>query len=336
MLQSFLDNFFNVGQQVVVLFIMIATGALCRWLKLLSDEAVKGMTNIALFVVTPCIIIISFQHRPFSTEDLALVGVSALIGFGFHFVSILLAHLLIHDKDASRRAVLRFATVFSNAGFMSLPLQQAILGNDGVFCGAVVVGTFQFVVWTYGVWTMGGAAKDMSLVHIFLNPGIISVIIALVFFVLQIELPQIFCHYDVKKEIMTGGSMWHLANLNTPLPMLIIGYHLAGVKLGEACRDWKMYLSIAIRLIISPLITLGILLLCMPLFKSGFLPQDKVGTMIAATVIAACAPVAAITTMFAVRYGHNPVLSVELVSLSTLASVVTMPLVVGAAMAFSK
>lgn len=302
---------------------MIATGALCRWLKLFSDEAVKGMTNLALFVVTPCIIIVSFQ-RPFSSGDLALVGVSAIIGFGFHFVSIILAHLFIHDKDASRRAVLRFASVFSNAGFMSLPLQQAILGEDGVFCGAVVVGTFQFIVWTYGVWTMGGSTKDMSVSRIFLNPGIIGVIIALFFFIMQIKLPPVL-----------KDPMQHLSNLNTPLPMLIIGYHLAGAKLGEALRDWKMYFAIAVRLIISPLVTLGILLLCMPLFKSGFLPQELVGTMVAATVIAACAPSAAITTMFAVRYGHNPVLSVELVSLSTLASVITMPVVVGLAMAFS-
>lgn len=320
MLQAFFDNFVSVGQQVLILFLMIGTGALCRWLKLFSDEAVKGMTNLLLSVVTPCIIIVSFQ-RPFSTADLALVGTAAVIGFGFHFVSIIVSHLLIHDKDASRRAVLRFGAVFSNAGFMSLPLQHALLGEDGVFCGAVVVGTFQFVVWTYGVWMMGGKTKDMSPLRIVFNPGIIGVVIALVLFIGCITIPAVI------KE-----PMQHLANLNTPLPMLIIGYHLAAARLSDAFSDWKMYLSIACRLLISPMVTVGLLLLCMPVFKSGFLPQNLVGTMIAAIAIAACAPVAAITTMFSVRYGHNPVLSVELVSISTLASVVTMPFVVGIAM----
>ena len=283
MLSSFLESFFSVGENVLVLFLMIGMGAVCKFARLLNDEGVKGLTNLELAIVTPCLLIMSFQ-REYSPAELRTVGVSAAIAVSFHALSILLAHTLLHDHDASRQAVLRFATVFTNAGFMSLPLQYALLGEDGVFCGAVVVGFFQVLVWTYGVWTMGGGSSDFSARHILLNPGICGIAAALLLFVCRIHLPPV-------------------------------------LRFGAALRDPKALLAMALRLVVSPGLTLA------ALWFLGL--RDH--TVFVAMVVAASAPVAAITTMFAVRYGHKPQLSVELVSITTLLSVVTMPLIVGLA-----
>ena len=309
MFSSFVESFLSVGQNVLILFLMIGMGAICKFARLMGEEGVKGLTNLELNIVTPCILIMSFQ-REYGADQLKAIGLSAAIGFSFHALSILLAHLLLHDHDASRQAVLRFSTVFTNAGFMSLPLQYALLGKDGIFCGAVVVGVFQVLVWTYGVWTMGGTSSDFSLRHILLNPGICGIAAALLLFVCRIRLPHII-----------AAPLDSMAALNTPVAMVIIGYHLASSRFGAALRDPKAILAMALRLVVSPAITLA------ALWFLGL--RDH--TVFVATVVAASAPVAAITTMFAVRYGHKPQLSVELVSISTLLSVVTMPLIVGIA-----
>ena len=288
---------------------MIGMGAACKFARLMNDEGVKGITNLELSVVTPCLLIMSFQ-REYGADQLKTIGLSAAIAVAFHALSIVLAHLLIHDKDASRQAVLRFSTVFTNAGFMSLPLQYALLGADGVFCGAVVVGFFQVLVWTYGVWLMGGTSSDFSLHHILLNPGVCGIAGALLLFVCRIRLPHV-----------VAQPLNYMAALNTPVAMVIIGYHLASSRFGAALRDPKAILAMTLRLVVSPAITLAAL----------WLLGLRDHTIFVATVVAASAPVAAITTMFAVRYDHKPQLSVELVSISTLLSVVTMPFIVGVA-----
>ena len=309
MLSSFLESFLSVGQNVLILFIMIGMGAACKFARLMSADGVKSLTNLELSVVTPCLLIMSFQ-REYGADQLMTIGISALIAFFFHALSILLAHMLLHDRDASRQAVLRFATVFTNAGFMSLPLQQALLGKDGVFCGAVVVGFFQILVWTYGVWIMGGTSSDFSFRHILLNPGVCGIACALLLFVCRVKLPHV-----------VAEPLNYMAALNTPVAMVIIGFHLASSRFGAALRDPKAILAMALRLVISPAITLA------TLWFIGL--RDH--TVFVATVVAASAPVAAITTMFAVRYEHKPQLSVELVSITTLLSVATMPLIVGLA-----
>ncbi len=309
MFSSFVESFLSVGQNVLILFIMIGMGAACKFARLMGEEGVKGLTNLELSVVTPCLLIMSFQ-REYGADQLKTIGLSAAIAVAFHALSMLLAHLLIHDRDASRQAVLRFSTVFTNAGFMSLPLQYALLGKDGVFCGAVVVGFFQVLVWTYGVWLMGGTSSDFSLRHILLNPGICGIAGALLLFVCRVRLPHVIAE-----------PLNYMAALNTPVAMVIIGYHLASSRFGAALRDPKAILAMALRLVVSPAITLA------ALWFLGL--RDH--TVFVATVVAASAPVAAITTMFAVRYDHKPQLSVELVSISTLLSVATMPLIVGLA-----
>ena len=309
MFSSFIESFLSVGQNVLILFIMIGMGAACKFARLMGEEGVKGLTNLELSVVTPCLLIMSFQ-REYGADQLKTIGLSAAIAVAFHALSILLAHLLIHDRDASRQAVLRFSTVFTNAGFMSLPLQYALLGADGVFCGAVVVGFFQILVWTYGVWLMGGTSSDFSLRHILLNPGICGIAGALLLFVCRIRLPHV-----------VAEPLNYMAALNTPVAMVIIGFHLASSRFGAALRDPKAIFAMALRLVVCPAITLA------ALWFLGL--RDH--TIFVATVVAASAPVAAITTMFAVRYEHKPQLSVELVSITTLLSVATMPLIVGLA-----
>ena len=176
------ENFIIIAQQVLVLFILIAVGFICGKKKIITDFSARHMTDIVLYVVTPCVMISAFQ-REFSFELLSgliiCVACSALI----FAVSILICNLIFHDKDESRKAVIRFATIYSNCAFMSLPLQKAILGDDGWFYGSIFVAVFNIFVWTHGLVSMSGDKKQLSFKKLVLNPGLIGVLLAIILFI---------------------------------------------------------------------------------------------------------------------------------------------------------
>ena len=296
-----LQDFLTVATQVLTLFLLIGVGVVCAKTKLLSDGGVKALANLVLYIATPCVIIKSCI-REFDPQMLwgflTVVAVAAVN----HGLLILLARAVFRDGDADRRCVLRVATVFSNAGYMAIPLQQAILGDVGVFYCAAYVIVFNVFLWTYGLAEMSGESR-LSVKKILLNPGVIGVAVGLLLFVLPIPVPALL-----------ADGIGHLAALNTPVPMLIVGYYLAQTDLLAALRDARGWLCIGLRLIAAPLVALGLLLLC-----------GVRGDLLTSCMICIATPVATACTMFATRFDRGPKLSVNLVSLSTLLSVVTLP-----------
>ena len=308
MLTSFLD----VGQQVLVLFILIGVGALLTRLGLITEKGALTMTDGVLYAVTPCVIINAFQ-REYRPELLGGLLITLLCAFLVMGASVLIAELLYRKKDISRAVVLKFSLVFSNCGFMALPLQEAVLGKDGVFYGAAYIAVFNSFMWTYGLIAMSGKREWRSAVKAVVNPGIIGTVIGVLLFVFSIKLPTV---------ILSPISF--LAALNTPVPMLVIGYHLVHADLRRVLRDKGAYFAMAMRLIIIPLAAFGVMVLC---------GVDK--TVVSSVVIAVASPVAAFTTMMASKYGRDTELSAGIVSASALFSLITLPLVVGLALTIS-
>lgn len=299
-----LENVLTVGNNVLVLFVLIAVGYICNRAKILSSKAIKDLTNLVLYIVTPCVIINSYQ-REFDQNMLMGLIITLVAAFLSFAVNILLAHLLIKDSDKRKEKTLRFGAVFSNCGYMSLPLQQAVLGEIGVFYGATYVAVFQIVLWTYGVIVMSGDMKSLSIKKIILNPGTIGTAAGIVLFVCSISMP--YAIYEPMK---------HIGALNTPIPMIIVGYHMAGA--GFKIKGFSAYTSIVLRLIVSPVL----MILGLWLFKIT-------GNIMVACTIAASSPVAAATTMFSEKFMGDTPLSSTLVSLTTLLSIITMPVIVG-------
>lgn len=301
---SMVKDFLTVASNVLTLFLLMGAGVLCAKTKLLSDGGVKALANLVLYIATPCVIIKSCI-RDFDPAMLwgflTVVAVAALT----HGVLIFLAAVVFRDSDENRRRVFRSATVFSNAGYMAIPLQQAILGDVGVFYCAAYVIVFNVFLWTYGLKEMSGEAR-LSVKKILLNPGVIGVVVGMVLFLLPIPVPALI-----------ADGIGHLASLNTPVPMLIVGYYLAQTDLLAALKDGRGWLCIVLRLVVAPLLALGALLLC-----------GVRGDLLTSCMICIATPVATSCTMFATRFDRNPKLSVNLVSLSTLLSVVTLPLMV--------
>ncbi len=303
-----LDNFLTVAQNVLTLFILIAMGFICQKLKLFNEAAVKACANLVLYVATPCVIIKSCI-REFDASLLTGFLIAGAVAAVNYTLLVLVSLLCFRDKDEARRRVFRFATVFSNAGYMGIPLQQAILGDEGVFYCASYIIVHNLFMWTFGVMCMGDNHTKLSWKKLVFNPGIVAVVIGMVLFLLSVPMPT-----------LVTDAIGHLATLNTPIPMIIVGYYMAQTDMFAALKDKKSYLCMFLRLIGVPLIAIA-----------GLLLFGVRGTVLISCMICACAPVATATTMFSTIHNRDTLLSVNLVSLSTLFSVATMPLMIALA-----
>ncbi len=299
-----MGNFLTVGQQVLILFLLIAAGYVLGKKGIITEVGAKTLSDIALLLATPCVIALSFE-REFSVDVLKELGKALLVAAAIHLIAIGIARLL-YRRDTSRTRVLRLAAVLSNAGFMGLPLQQAVLGAQGVFYGAAYVTAFNLILWSYGVITMDRGERRLSTKKMLLSPGIIGLAAGLLILVLPVELPA-----------LVRAPISHLAALNTPIPMLFTGYYLSKVDLGRALCKKEYYAASAVRLLLVPTITIALLYLV-----------GIRGTLLSSMAISASAPIAAAVLMFADRYKQDTETAVNLVALSTVFSVVTMPLFV--------
>ena len=310
-----MQNLATVATQVGILFALMAVGAICRRTRLVDGPAVKGIVNLLIIVVTPCLIVDVFQ-RPFEPSMLRSFLLGFAISFAAHIALIAIARLTARGDEKSL-PVLRLATVFSNAGFMGIPLEYAILGPKGVFYGIVYVATFNLFIWSWGLMQMRDEGRGKSVTWqdvrpMVLNPGTFGLVLGLPLFLFSVTLPSI-----VKTPVHL------LSELNTPLAMVVIGFYLAGADFRRVIRTPAAYVSTFVRLVAFPLLMIGALW-----FLRGYVDR----MMSLAIVIASSAPVAAMVTMFASKYERDVDLSVGLVSGTTLLSIATMPPVIALGM----
>jgi predicted permease len=151
-----------------------------------------------------------------------------------------------------------------------------------------------------------GGKEFITPKKLIINPGLIGFTVALIIFILQIPVPNVIFQ-----------PITYMASLNTPLPMIIIGYHLAGSNVLKGIKDLNLLFASFLKLVVLPLITVF-----------GFYLCGLKGTLPMALTICASAPTAAITTMFSTKFSRDTSLSVTMVSLTTLLSIITMPLIV--------
>ena len=206
MLQSFL----TVGQQILTLYLLLVVGFVRGKVKLLDDRASVALSSLVMYVVSPCMMVVAFQ-RPLEHTALHNFGVVTGVSAVLHVVFIAAAMLLIRDRDRERQNCLRFAAVFSNCGFMGYPLMAALLGSIGVFYGSAYVIVFTILSWTWGVYVITGDRSQLRLKPLLLNPGVISVVLAMALYLGQVTVPE---------PLMVPVN--YLADLNTPLPMLVV------------------------------------------------------------------------------------------------------------------
>lgn len=293
----------TAAYQVGIIFILIFVGFVMKKKGQIGDGGVRDMTNILLNAVTPCVLISAYQ-KPF--EPRLAVGLLRCAGFAVltHAAAILIATLIFRKEETKRYRINIFCSVYSNCGFMAIPLLHALLGDEGVFFGSTYLAIFTICYWTHGVVAYSGSMKELSFRKAFLNPGVLGTLTSVLLFVFHIRLPGILAE-----------SVNYVAALNTPLAMIVLGTFLAKVNLKKAFLNPALYGVSFLRLILIPAVSL---ILAWALRMNTLEAQSM--------LLPALCPSATVSTLFAARFSLDAEYSAELVAITTLFSVLTIPL----------
>lgn len=288
-------------QQTIIMFALMLLGLLLSRRGMITEQGSRDLSNVLLYAVIPCVILRSYMSE-FSTEKLRAMGLSALIAVIAFAASIAVAYLTC----GTRHRIENFAVAFGNAGFIGIPLVTAVFGPEAAFY-VVSFSTFaNLLQWTYGIVIISGKKETMNLRMVFVNPVFISMVIGIALFVLQPALPTV-----------VTGTIGYIADGNTVLAMIILGYYLSRVQLRGLFADVRLYLFSALRLLIVPAVTILV-----------FLPFPFArGEITLITLIAAATPIASSTAIFAQKFDQDYRRAVSYVCLSTILSVATLPLV---------
>ncbi|RKJ38276.1 AEC family transporter [Acutalibacter sp. 1XD8-33] len=296
-----------VVAKVAVILILILVGYGITKRGMLTDRGASEITSLLIKVVTPCVIVDSFLGAADSLKPSQLLIALALpvLWMG---IALALGLLAFRKDPQERKKVLRFAVTFSNTGFMGIPLVQGIVGDTGVIYASFGVVVFNVLCWTYGYSMMSGGER-LNLKTLLLNPGIVGLAFGLPIYFFKLQLPALIAE-----------PLGYLADLNTPLAMLVVGTYIAKADLHSFASDMSVYKASFLRLIAAPALYLLVLL---------FLRPEK--ALLTTTVIQAATPVAANTVLFAVQYKRDSELASKLVAVSTVLSVLTIPVMTVAA-----
>ncbi len=313
---------------VALLFIMMVPGFLMKKCKLCSDGFGKGLSNLVLYIAQPALTFVAYL-RPYDEK----IMINALYVFGFslvlHALFALVAMLCFKKAPDGLRRMLRFATIFSNVAFMGIPLIAAVL--EDTYPGATVYAllysvTYNVFLWSLGAWicTNGRDVNENGvddhkehkqknpIWKALYHPTTIASAIGLIFFIFPI-------HGYVNGTIIEESFVM-LKGLVAPLSMVVIGLRLADMSFKGMLGDKQMYVFAFLRHIALPLLSLGLVKLV-----GLIIPLDPAVEMV--TVILAAAPAATSATMFAEKFDCDAVYVSRLVTVSTLISIITIPLI---------
>ncbi len=291
-------------KQTTIMLMLILVGVMCRFTKIISDQTNKDLSKFVLQVVNPVMIFMSYQteYKPELVKNLIICFALSLGTFG---VMIILAGLIIRDKEGRDTAVERFSSIYSNCGFMGIPLVNAMYGLEGVFYLTAFITVFNLIVWTHGVILISGEKDFKKVLKVFCSPTIIAIILGIITFFLEIRLPEI-----------PTKALEFISGMNTPMAMVVAGVTMASTNIPELLKKISVYKVCAIKLIIIPVVVALII---------AFLPVDiKLKYIV---IVAASAPPATTCTLFCLRYGKNSLYASEIFSAGTILSVITLPII---------
>ncbi|MDF2485477.1 MAG: putative rane protein [Herbinix sp.] len=309
--------------QIMIIFIIIAVGIICYKVKLIDEATNSKLSNILLMLVNPMVIFVAYQ-REFSSELLEGLLISLLLSIVTHVVGILIASLLIKKKKRENlridnvvikkyvvnpdAEVERIQCIYSNVGFMGIPIVNGIFGTEGVFYVTASITIFNVFLWTHGVIMMSGSREwnIKSMLKKLLSPSIIAIVIGLLCFLFQLMVPKVIYQ-----------AFSYIANINTPFAMLIAGVTIGRTNIFKILVKRRIYYVTLIKLIIIPMLLLFIF--------SRFAIDEKV---FITAVIMAAAPSATTGILFAIKYEKDSVLAAEILTVTTLLCAFSIPLLV--------
>ena len=295
-------------EKMALLVILLALGYLCARLKLVGPEFNKGLSKLVINVFLAGMILSSVINKKLEMTGgdiafgLLMMTLSMLICLGLGWLSPKL--LRIKDGD---KGMYRMLSAFMNNGFVGFPLVAAVYGENAVFFASLSNIPFNLLLYTVGVMFLQKGDKNTKFsIKSVINVPIVATLIAVVIFAFEIPMPKLV---DDVADTVSAATV--------PLSMMCVGLSLGSVSLKEALLQPRLYGISLVRLIICPLTVWLVLRM--------FITNPVIlGTIV---LLAAC-PSAIICTILGIQYGRDGVESSEAIFISTMLSMITIPLLI--------
>ena len=293
-----------IVQQMLLFVLLMATGFVIRRLGILDADSNGTLTRLLLKVTLPAALIASLAG---STLDISRREVPLLflfIALSFLIMGLLswLAPRLFRAKRDERGPFMALG-LFANVNFIGFPLIYAFFGPDGMFYAILYNIVFNLLVFSLGMKLVGGKQAKLSL-KLFFSPVMVASMLSVLLFFTGIQLP--FVAY--RSLALLGGA-------TTPLAMLLLGSMLGEMKVADMFRGWRIYVIAGVRLLFIPIVVY---------FLMAPLPMDTL--LLRVILVMSAAPMAISIAMFTVHYNVHQELAGKGIFLSTVLSVLTIPL----------
>ena len=294
-------------ETMVKLLLLMALGFFLNKLGIFSRQSNRMLSDLIVKVTTPLLVISSVCETGGGDVDrlsiLPVLGGAFVLYLALILISELIARIpVFHKAECGSNACM---LVFSNNSFMGIPVLESLYGSSSIFYNSIVNFPFFIFIFTYGVARLSGGKQKLNLKAV-LTPGVISALIALIIFITGLQLPGVL----VDTCEMVGS-------VTSPLSMMVLGSTVAMYPLGKTLSDWRSYLFSAFRLLVLP---------ALALIACRLLRIDDFYTGI---VTLSCAmPVASMVLMLAEQNGLDTAQVSRTTLVSTLLSVITIPLFV--------
>ena len=302
-----------IVSQMTILFLILALGYFIFKIKLVDDNFTKKFSALVIKVTMPAMVlssVLDLTERQSLRDVLTSFGIAvALFAIVMPIVGFFLAKLFRVKRNSTGLYI--FMATFSNVGFMGFPVISALAGEVGLFYAAINNLVFNITVFTLGVWLVNrdkGGENSAFDIKLLLSPGVIVSLLAIVVYFMNIKFPALLCD-----TIRSVGS------ITSPSAMLIIGCTLAKMDIKTVFSDWRLYPWTLIKQIVIPI------LLWIPLTM-----VIKNEILLTVTFILFSMPVANNAVLFANTYDGDAELAARSVFLTTLFSLLTVPICVWA------
>lgn len=297
-----------VFQTMLKLFLLLVLGFVLFKCHIFDEYTNKKISALIVNVASPMLIISSIAGVEGSNKSIVflMIGAGILMYIGFIILGKIINRIFPFPKKDW--PVYECMVVFANTGFMGYPVLLDVFGQEAVFYASLIHMAFNFFVYTYAIMclTKGDDSEFKLNFKQLLTPGIILIFVGIFIYLFDIQLPSV-----LMDTINSVGS------LTAPLSMMMIGSSLAVYPIKDSFTDWRSYLFAFVRLMIVPFVTM---LICRLIHIDPYYANI--------TIITNAMPVGSMVLMLATQYNANVKIVTRNIVVSTLLSVITIPIVV--------
>ena len=297
-----------VFQTMLKLFLLLILGFVLFKCHIFDEYTNKKISALIVNVASPMLIISSIAGVEGSNKSIVflMIGAGILMYIGFIILGKIINRIFPFPKKDW--PVYECMVVFANTGFMGYPVLLDVFGQEAVFYASLIHMAFNFFVYTYAIMclTKGDDSEFKLNFKQLLTPGIILIFVGIFIYLFDIQLPSV-----LMDTINSVGS------LTAPLSMMMIGSSLAVYPIKDSFTDWRSYVFAFVRLMIVPFVTMT---MCRLLHIDAYYANI--------TIITNAMPVGSMVLMLATQYNANVKIVTRNIVVSTLLSVITIPIVV--------